>query len=184
MPQKAFDRFTLTLFLLGVLFGSSIGGVLGFAFARNIAPASHSEGDADGSLGLVKVVRVVDGDTIQVEGGEKIRYLGVNTPESTTKKECFGKEAAAKNREMVEGKTVRLEKGRRDRDKYGRLLRFVYVDGVFVNTELIRGGYAFAYMLEGSDRTPEFERAEREAKDAGRGMWKSCGYAKAGKLKR
>src|SRR3989344_3961906 len=122
-------RWQRLLIIMGYgVFSFTLGLIGGRLTAPSISVTAH-----DVFTGPVKVFRVVDGDTIQVEGGEKIRYLGVNTPESTTKKECFGKEAAAKNREMVEGKTVRLEKGRRDRDKYGRLLRFVYVDGGFGN---------------------------------------------------
>lgn len=91
------------------------------------------------------VTRVIDGDTIELENGERVRYLGINTPESVDPRkpvECFGKEASLKNKELVLNKKVVLEKDISEIDKYGRLLRYVYVDGIFINLELIKQGYA------------------------------------------
>jgi micrococcal nuclease len=123
-----------------------------------------------------RVARVVDGDTIELANEEKVRYVGVNTPESVDprwKVECFGKEASSFNKNLVEGKTVRLEKDISDRDKYGRLLRFVYLeDGTFVNEALVREGYAYA-----SPYTPDiskkelFREAESDARTHARGLW-------------
>lgn len=124
------------------------------------------------------VVRVIDGDTIQIEGGESVRYLGIDTPEvahPTKGLECYGPEATEKNRELVEGEQVRLEKDVTDRDKYGRLLRYVYVDGLFVNGELVRLGYAYSswyppdikYQMLLTD-------LERVAREDGRGLWAAC----------
>ena len=90
---------------------------------------------------------VIDGDTIALENGETVRYLGVDTPETvnpTKPVQCYGPEASEANRQLVGGKRVRLERCP-DRDQYGRLLRYVYVDGVFVEAELVRGGYAYVY---------------------------------------
>ncbi|PIP57418.1 nuclease, partial [Candidatus Woesebacteria bacterium CG22_combo_CG10-13_8_21_14_all_39_10] len=95
-----------------------------------------------------KVTRVVDGDTIEIEGGEKVRYLGIDTPETVDPRkpvQCFGIEASKKNKELVEGKTVRLEKDITDRDRYSRLLRYVWVDDIFVNLELVKQGFASSY---------------------------------------
>jgi micrococcal nuclease len=95
-----------------------------------------------------QVVRVVDGDTIivNVEGQEyRVRYIGIDTPETvhpTKPVEPFGKEASEMNKQLVEGKIVRLEKDISETDRYGRLLRYVYVDDIFVNAELVRLGYA------------------------------------------
>lgn len=125
---------------------------------------------------LVRVKRVVDGDTIEIESGEKVRYIGVNTPESVkvnSPVECFGKEASAKNKELTEGKMVRLEKDVSNTDRYGRLLRFVYLeDGVFVNDELVRSGYARVSTFPPDVKLAEqFKLAERDARDAKRGLW-------------
>src|SRR3989338_7463066 len=78
----------------------------------------------------INVKRVIDGDTIELENGEKVRYIGIDTPETLDPRkpiQCFGKEAAQKNRELVEGKPVWLTKDITDKDKYGRSLRYVYL---------------------------------------------------------
>lgn len=80
-------------------------------------------------------------DTIVIDNGEHIRYIGMNTPELETN-ECYATEASEMNKELVLGKTVKLEKDISDVDKYGRLLRYVYVDNVFVDDYLVRNGFA------------------------------------------
>ena len=130
---------------------------------------------------IVRVKRVIDGDTIELLTGDKVRYIGVNAPESVdprTAVECFGKEAAAFNKDLVEGKTVYLEKDISDHDKYGRLLRFVYLeDGTLVNEALIREGYAsvMTYPPDVSKKDV-FRAAEQQARDEERGLWneKNC----------
>ncbi len=122
--------------------------------------------------GTALVVRVIDGDTIEIAGGEIVRYIGIDTPETYPQIEPFGLEAKAKNMELVEGKMVTLEKDVSDRDKYGRLLRYVYVDGLFVNGELVRLGYAKAVSYPPDTRYQwQLEVLEAEAKAAGRGIW-------------
>jgi micrococcal nuclease len=120
----------------------------------------------------VKVVRVIDGDTIEVAGGAHVRYIGMDTPETYPKVEFYGPEAKAKNIELVEGKLVTLEKDMSETDRYGRLLRYVYVDGVFVNGELVRLGYAEAVSYPPDTRYQwQLEQLEKEAKAAKRGIW-------------
>lgn len=133
-----------------------------------------------------KVLRVVDGDTIEVEykgSLKKLRYIGIDTPETVDPRkivECFGKEASGENRRIVEGKQVELEKDISETDKYGRLLRYVYIrlsDGstLFVNDYLVRQGFA-----KGSTYPPDvkyqeqFLEAEREARENKRGLWGRC----------
>ena len=94
------------------------------------------------------VIRVIDGDTVELADGRHVRYLGIDAPESG---EYYAENATERNKELVEGKTVELIRGKRDKDEYGRLLRYVYVDGVFVNAELIAGGYAKVYMFDPDD---------------------------------
>jgi micrococcal nuclease len=138
-------------------------------------PVSAPRGDE-----TVTVLRVVDGDTIQVRlrgRAEKIRLIGVDTPESVDPRrpvEYFGKEAAAFTRRMVEAKVVILrgERGKENRDRYGRLLRYVYLpDGTCLNAEIIRQGYGHAYVRFPFRRQKEFRAYEREAREAGRGLW-------------
>ena len=101
-----------------------------------------------------------------------MRYIGIDTPEIHPQMEHYGAEAAAKNRELVEGKVVLLESDQTDRDRYDRLLRYVYVGDVFVNAELVRLGYARAVAYPPDTRYQEIlARAEEEAKGAERGLW-------------
>ena len=120
----------------------------------------------------VRVVRVIDGDTIEIAGGAHVRYIGIDTPETYPEKEPYGAEAKAKNIELVEGKLVTLEQDVSDTDRYGRLLRYVYVDGVFVNGELVRLGYARAKAYPPDTRYQwQLEHLEKEAKAAKLGIW-------------
>src|SRR4030042_66192 len=115
------------------------------------------------------VARVIDGDTIELEGGDRIRYIGIDTPEIG---EPYYLEATAKNAELVEGKEVRLEKDVSEKDRYGRLLRYIYVGDLFVNAELVRWGYARAYPYPPDTYYAElFSQLELKAKQAGRGLW-------------
>jgi len=91
-----------------------------------------------------RVIEVIDGDTIVIEGGERVRYIGIDAPEMGPPPEPFAVEAWQTNRELVEGKAVRLERDVSATDRYGRLLCYVYVDATFVNAELVRQGLARA----------------------------------------
>lgn len=122
--------------------------------------------------------RVIDGDTIEVEiEGEsyKVRYIGIDTPElhhPTKPVEYFAQEAYEKNRELVEGKTVFLEKDVSETDRYGRLLRYVYVGDTFVNAYLVQQGYALVSTYPPDVKYQErFLELQREAREAGRGLW-------------
>jgi len=125
-----------------------------------------------------KVTRVIDGDTIEIETGERVRYLGIDTPETVDPRkpvQCFGTEAAKKNKELVEGKEVRLEKDITNKDKYGRLLRYVYVGDIFVNLELVKQGFATSYTYPPDVKyQKEILAAEEEAREANRGLWGVC----------
>ena len=128
-----------------------------------------------------EVIRTVDGDTIEVKfpNGiiEKVRLIGIDTPETVDPRkpvECFGKEASAKMKELVNGKTVRLErKPDENRGSYDRLLRYIYVDDLFVNAEMIKQGYAYAYTKYPFDATlmEQFRQYEKEARENERGLW-------------
>jgi micrococcal nuclease len=118
------------------------------------------------------VTEVIDGDTIVIEGGYRVRYIGIDTPEIRDGLEPFGMQALEANRQLVEGKRVRLERDVSQTDKYERLLRYVYVDNIFVNAELVRLGLAEAKAYPPDTKyQEELEELEREAKQAGRGMW-------------
>ncbi len=120
----------------------------------------------------VTVVRVIDGDTIEILAGERVRYLGIDSPDPNR---CYGPKAVAKNRELVDGKKVILEGDVSERDAFGRLLRYVYVDGFFVNAELVRSGYAVADSRSSDVRYQDLLiRLEQEARQRQLGL---CGPA-------
>jgi micrococcal nuclease len=123
--------------------------------------------------------RVVDGDTIvvEIEGKqEKVRLIGVDTPETVHPSkpvEYFGKEASVFTRSMVERKKVTLDYDWQKRDKYGRLLAYVYLeDGKFLNAEIIKQGYGFAYTKYPFKYLEEFRQYEKDARNNSRGLWK------------
>ena len=150
-------RFTLTLILALIACGW-------------ICPAINA-----GSL-RVKVRRVDDGDTIVVAGGERVRYLGINTPEVARKDkpaEPFGDEAKAFNKKLVQGHWINLKLAEQQRDHYGRLLASVFLaDGTFVNGELVRQGYA--HLVRKQPKLPYWKRLlelQRQALKEKKGMW-------------
>lgn len=121
------------------------------------------------------VTRVIDGDTIVLSTGEKVRYIGMDTPE-TENKDCFATDAAKLNSDMVLGKIVTITRDISDKDKYGRLLRYVYVDGVFVNDYLVKNGYAKVMSVPPDTKfSDEFVLSESYAKQNLLGLWGKCG---------
>lgn len=131
--------------------------------------------------GYYPVAKVVDGDTIKVEIAQKtetIRMIGVDTPETVDPRkpvQCFGREAASKAKELMQGQAVRLEADptQHNKDKYSRLLRYVYLkDGTLVNKKLIEEGYGFEYTYEVPYKYQlEFKAAEKAARENKRGLW-------------
>lgn len=128
-------------------------------------------------------MRVVDGDTIRVvEDGreEPVRYIGVDTPETVkpgSPVECFGKAASRANAELVEGERVRLVEDVESHDRYGRRLAYVYrvSDGLFVNAELVRQGFATpATYPPNVAHADEFAALARRARRDRRGLWSVC----------
>jgi endonuclease YncB( thermonuclease family) len=136
----------------------------------------------EGPAGAVaSVVRVVDGDTIEVRFGgrdEDVRLIGVDTPETVkpdTPVQCFGERASHFTKRSLTGKRVRLVFGVERRDVYGRLLAYVYLDGRFFNPTLVRRGLARSLTIPPNDRfAPLFRRLELTAARAGRGLWGAC----------
>ena len=139
---------------------------------------------ASSSATLTKVIRVIDGDTIEIENGQKVRYIGIDTPEIHNPKkpiQCFGQEAYLKNKTLVEGKQIRLEKDVSDKDRYGRLLRFIFIqkestsEAIFVNDYLVREGFAFAATFPPDVKYSQtFRLAQQEAREKNKGLWKQC----------
>ena len=122
------------------------------------------------------VERVIDGDTIELSSGERVRYLLIDTPENTTEVECFGPEATAYNAELALGREVELAYGDECEDRYGRLLAYVSLGDREINTLLVERGYACVLYIppNGSDRAAEFAALEDGAQAANRGLWAAC----------
>lgn len=131
------------------------------------------------------VVKVIDGDTIEVSLNgkvEKVRLIGIDSPETLDERkpvQCFGKEASAKARQVLSGKTVKLEADttQGEKDEYGRFLRYVFLkDGTNFNKLMISEGYAREYTFKGNSYgyRPEFVRAEKKARENKAGLWSKC----------
>lgn len=133
--------------------------------------------------GLYSINHFIDGDTIAVNMNgavEDVRMIGVDTPEThkpNTPVQCYGKVAATYTKNLIDGSKVRLQADPLDtnRDRYGRLLRYVYLsDGTMIEEKLIQNGYGFAYTQFPFQKTDEFRADETAAKTAGRGLWSAC----------
>jgi micrococcal nuclease len=129
------------------------------------------------------VTRVVDGDTVHVDldgTDETVRYIGIDTPESVkpdTPVQCFAHQAAAANARLVRGQDVRLRFDAERRDRYGRLLAYVFRadDGTFVNEQLVRDGAARPLRIAPNTRyAARFSALATAARQADRGLWKAC----------
>jgi micrococcal nuclease len=171
---------TFLLVLTGWLAGTWIGqasGILGLELPLQAETASEA-----------RVGRVIDGDTVELTTGTRIRYIGIDTPEVRKRvghrwvivNEPYAAEAYRFNRKLVEGKIVRLEFDHERRDRYGRLLAYVYTvaekggTGLFANEALIRAGLARVVIHPPNDRYAElFYEREREARTEGVGLWKT-----------
>lgn len=127
----------------------------------------------------IMVARVIDGDTIELINGDRLRYIGIDTPEEFDPRkpvQCFAAEAAEENRKLVEGKSITFYKDISPQDKYGRWLGLVYLsDGTFVNKKLIEEGFAFSYTYKpDTSHEQEFLKAENQAKKTMLGLWSHC----------
>lgn len=159
-------------------------GIAALAIAAIWFMQSSAESSAPqatgGSFQSVRVARVIDGDTIELYGGTVVRYLSMDTPETVkpnTPVECMGPEASARNKQLVDGKTIEILSDKEDADRFGRKLRYVFADKVFVNAQLVWEGLARASIFDSDERFAQtIVQFERAARDAQRGGWKTCGW--------
>ncbi len=114
-------------------------------------------------------VKVIDGDTIVLDGNEIVRLIGIDTPETKDPRkpvQYYGREAYEFTKGLVEGKKVRLVYDLNEKDRYGRTLAYVYLkDGTFLNAEVVKQGYGFAYRYFFFKYFDEFKKYEREARE-------------------
>jgi micrococcal nuclease len=150
-------------------------------------PLSPRRSATQGSPGRATVVEVIDGDTLVIDlagGDEHVRLIGIDTPETVAPDrpdECFGAEASRHLADLAPpGTALRLERDIEARDQYDRLLAYAYRDrdGLFLNLAQVAGGFAepLAYPPNTAHHT-DFERAARDARAAGAGLWTACGSA-------
>jgi micrococcal nuclease len=161
--RRVFRVLALIVALLAVL-----------AFAAGCGSSAPPASDT------AQVRRVVDGDTILLTSGERVRLIGVDTPESVkpgTPVQCFARRASAFTHTLLDGAAVRLVYGAERRDRYGRLLAYVYRarDGLFVNAELVRRGYARTLEIApNTGHARQFAALASGARRAGKGLWSAC----------
>ncbi|PIQ68828.1 MAG: nuclease [Candidatus Taylorbacteria bacterium CG11_big_fil_rev_8_21_14_0_20_46_11] len=203
IPKKIlYTAGIVAVLAIGVFIGSSFGkgkatqppeqipeqtaAVGGIGASASVVTDATSTSTESQPSELVRVNRVVDGDTIDVEIDgkiERVRYIGIDTPETVDPRkavQCFGVEASKKNKELVEGKMVRLEKDITDRDRYKRLLRYVWLDNTLINQTLVEQGVAKSYSYPPDVRYQDrFVEAEKQAREDKLGLWTACTSATA-----
>ena len=169
--MRRVGRFIKLTIVIGLLF-----------FASNYFYTHYSKRQPT-PPGFYYVSYVYDGDTVEVDmngTAEKVRMIGVDTPEThkpNTPVQCYGPEASDYSKAHLTHKNIRLESDEinQDRDKYGRLLRYIYLqDDTLWNAELVKLGYGRALTAFPFTKVTEFEAYEKEAKESSRGLWASC----------
>jgi len=182
--QLFFTPFIIILIIIGIQ-----TGILEYKKSlsfEEVAGVTTALTEVDFSkMEKTQVIKVVDGDTIKIEGDRTVRYIGVDTPETKHPKkpvQCFGREASDANKALVEGKYVYLERDISETDRYKRLLRYVYLpnpqstgEAIFVNEYLVEQGYAHLLTYPPDVKYDEtFRSAEKQAREGNRGLWGKC----------
>ncbi len=157
-----------------------ISAIVFIAIAFSVARILRHTPVATKGSSNVYALRAIDGDTIELSNGQRVRYIGIDTPELRERDGSswvyrprpYAEEAKDFNRKLVEGKSVRLEFDVQKKDKYDRLLAYVYIDDKMVNLEMVRQGYAMIYTYPPNVKyTEEFLAAQKEAREKNRGLW-------------
>lgn len=137
----------------------------------NVGTQSAKEKTPEPKEGIYKVTKVIDGDTIEIETGQRVRYLGINAPEMS---ETWGEEAKRKNSTLINNKPVRIELDRVKVDKYNRVLAYVWTGDTMINERLLKDGYAKLDIYSNEPKLKYLERlkaAEKQAKEHRDGLW-------------
>jgi micrococcal nuclease len=160
------------------------GVITTFALLVGLASCSSSSPKPNGQPDLVKIADVIDSDTVDIDINgrtERVRLIGVNTPETkhpTKPIECFGPEASAYLTQLLpKGTTVRIERDVEARDRYGRMLLYLYLgsNDLFINLDLVARGYGTPMSIEPNTfHRNDFVRAAAQAEAADVGLWKAC----------
>lgn len=182
---KLTGKIISSIFTLGLIIL-----LIGFFIVQKFTDSDKASDKNEKSGNYITVIRVVDGDTFELENKERVRLLGIDTPEKYESKKLdkdattsgmdkktvkkLGQLASNYVKGFVEGKRVRLERDptNDDKDRYGRLLRYVYLeDGTCVNAKIIQDGYAQVYESFPITKMDEFRKLQREARENNRGLW-------------
>lgn len=174
LPRKLRRQITLIVAIIGLAYGLAVQagwiGTSGKTLEKN-------------QPGLYSINHFVDGDTIAVNMNgktETVRFIGIDTPEThkpNTPVQCYGPAAAAFTKNIIGTNRVRLVSDplSTDRDRYDRLLRYVYLpNGTLVNEKLVQNGFAFYYPYFPFTKSQMFEADQQSAKAAGKGLWGNC----------
>lgn len=155
--------------------------LVGAIYGLNRESEDQGGGSSVGGTLSGKVTSVADGDTLSVRAPngriERVRIIGINTPEIHGEVECGGPEAAAEMRRLADGATVTViaDPTQDRKDRFGRLLAYVELDGTDLGLEMIRRGRAIAYPFgRPFQRYPQYKQAESEARNARTGTWANC----------
>lgn len=143
-----------------------------------LLPAGCSGGGGGGGSKMHTVAAVIDGDTIEIEGGERVRLIGIDTPETSAPEECWGDEAYAHLADLIGPSKVRLEYDVEREDAFERTLAYVYTeDDVFLNARMLEDGAACLLIIppNGAEYEAYFETLQEGAQTADRGLWGPCG---------
>ncbi len=166
--------------IIGLLVGLIMAGLGYYSQAH---PAQTPNLGVPVPAGMYRVVKADDGDTIVVDMDghqEKVRFIGIDTPEVHDPRkavQCFGQAASNYTKQRLGDQPVRLETDplSTNRDRYNRLLRYVYLpDGTLLNADLIKQGYAFAYLSFPFTKQDEFHNLQIEARQSNAGLWSHC----------
>lgn len=172
LSNKPMKRFAPLLFLLAAFsLGLMVGKSSPPAPTQSTGVLRRESVNPKPKEGEYRVARVLDGDTVELTTGERVRYHGIDAPENN---ERWGTVAYETNRDLVEGKIVRLELDRPTRDQYGRTLGYVWVGETLVNERLVDDGLATVLVIKGEAKPKYLSRlqaAEDRAKGATRGLW-------------
>lgn len=161
---------------------NSVSSEVSVRQSSSLAVATSQGSSLAAAADMFPVTHISDGDTITVSIGgkeEKVRIIGLDAPE-TSPMECFGNESSAQLSFFLTGKNVTLgTDSSDDRDNFGRLLRYVFLDGRDIGAEMIREGYAASYRKYPHSRTDSYNALEMEAKNIRAGLWASCGESRS-----
>jgi micrococcal nuclease len=163
------------------VFAAAVTGLLACASNPDVDADAQTESESGApasDCGPITgtVAQVIDGDTIELASGERVRYLMIDTPESTTETECFGPEAKELNQTLVDGREITLRYDEVCTDIYDRLLAYVEVSGQEINKVMIERGYACVLHIppNGDEVVAEYESLESEARTLDKGLWAAC----------